>query len=106
MQPMMGVISPMERITMRTNFSGVSVPFFSSSPPMGSTARGAQGRKTARESYFTVDSRKIIRNGVAAARISRQNISIHPHRSASATVDGTTFPVSMDTAVTARVTGK
>ena len=77
-----------------------------SSPPMGSTARGAQGRKTARESYFTVDSRKIIRNGVAAARISRQNISIHPHRSASATVDGTTFPVSMDTAVTARVTGK
>ena len=40
---------------------------------MGSTAKGAQGKKTARESYFTVDSRKIIRNG-AAARISRQNI--------------------------------
>ena len=77
-----------------------------SSPPIGSTARGAHGRKTARESYFSVDSRKIIRNGVAAAKISRQNISIHPHRRASPTVDGTTFPVNMDTAVTARVTGK
>ena len=43
MQPMMGVISPMERITMRTNFSGVSVPFFSSSPPMGSTLRSVAG---------------------------------------------------------------
>ena len=43
MQPMMGVISPMETITMRTNFSGVSVPFFKSHPPMGSTERSVDG---------------------------------------------------------------
>ena len=43
MQPMMGVTSPRERMTMRTNFSGARVPFFSSSPPMGSTVRRVAG---------------------------------------------------------------
>ena len=43
MQPMIGVIRPIERMIMIMNFSGVSVPFFSSSPPMGNTLRSVAG---------------------------------------------------------------
>ena len=43
MQPIIGVISPIESITMMTNFSGESVPFFISIPPMGSTVRRVEG---------------------------------------------------------------
>ena len=73
---------------------------------MGTTASGAQGRNTDREVYCRVDSRNISRNGSAAARMSRQNTSIQPHSSTKSTVDGTTLPVSMETAVTASITGK
>ena len=43
MQPMSGVMSPMESRTMRINFSGESVPAFRSSPPMGSTDKSVAG---------------------------------------------------------------
>ncbi len=76
------------------------------SPPMMRAARGAQGRKTDRSSYCRVDSRNISKNGSAAARISRQNRSIQAHSTASATVEGTTFLVTIDTAVTASITAK
>ena len=76
------------------------------SPPMTSAASGAQGRKTDRSSYCRVDSRNISKNGSAAAKISRQNTSIQAHSTASATVEGITFCVSMDTAVTASIRAK
>ena len=43
MQPMMGVISPMESMTIITNLSGERLPLFISSPPIGSTVSSVAG---------------------------------------------------------------
>lgn len=43
MQPIMGVISPMESMTIITNLSSERLPFFISSPPIGSTVSSVAG---------------------------------------------------------------
>ena len=42
-QPMIGVTKPMARITTMTNFPDASVPFFISSPPIGSIESSVAG---------------------------------------------------------------
>ena len=43
MQPIIGITSPIDRITIRTNFSGANVPAFNNIPPIGSTYRSVAG---------------------------------------------------------------